>query len=593
MGTFIHVFLSFCTLHLFVNFSTTVDASRTPWTNPNARKARSVNTPVPIECKMGPWSSWTQCNSCTDKAFRYRLLEKPSQFGGSQCVHTLWDSLVCPRATTQCMVPDYCGESFTCANSGRCISQSLKCNGENDCGDFSDEDACTSFNRRQDKCATLLTIPGAKRGTQGYNILTGDFANQVLDPEYFGGMCDYVYNGEWRKFQYDAFCDSLHYNDEVKNYRKPYNYHNYRFVAEATTEGSHEYFEDMESMLKARKTFSSVNAGVTVGVYYVEAGLSGSSESEFLKNVTKYENKELGFVRLWSKVQTAHFKMRSSDLMLHDDFYFALMDLPEQYDFGMYSNFLKTFGTHYVTEGVMGGNLEYVFVLNKTTMATSNVDSERTELCIGASLGISYPVTNEITVGGKIKAKGCGETFESVRSNSSSSSVVEDVITSVKGGVTETSAGLLVIRDTDTYRKWGASLKYHPALIDFELMPIYELVRFSTAAGHAGARVTNLERALDEYLQQFDPCRCSPCRHNGMPVLAGTSCKCLCKSGFQGKACERTLRRDAKTDGLWSCWGTWSSCTTGRKTRSRSCNNPAPDGGGAFCLGSSTQTRHC
>lgn len=58
--------------------------------------------------------------------------------------------------------------------------------------------------------------------------------------------------------------------------------------------------------------------------------------------------------------------------MLHEDFYFALMELPEDYDFGMYSNFLNTFGTHYVTEGSMGGILEYILVVNKTTMAESS-----------------------------------------------------------------------------------------------------------------------------------------------------------------------------------------------------------------------------
>lgn len=64
--------------------------------------------------------------------------------------------------------------------------------------------------------------------------------------------------------------------------------------------------------------------------------------------------------------------MRTNDLMLHEDFYFALMELPEDYDFGMYSNFLNTFGTHYVTEGSMGGSLEYILVVNKTAMEESS-----------------------------------------------------------------------------------------------------------------------------------------------------------------------------------------------------------------------------
>lgn len=76
-----------------------------------------------------------------------------------------------------------------------------------------------------------------------------------------------------------------------------------------------------------------------------------------------------------------------------------------------------------------------------------------------------------------------------------------------------------------------------------QIMPIYELVRFSTAADHVGARLPNLQRGWDEYLQQFDSCRCAPCRHNGIPVLTGTSCKCVCKSSYQGEACEETLRR--------------------------------------------------
>lgn len=63
-----------------------------------------------------------------------------------------------------------------------------------------------------------------------YNVLTGEFVNPVLDPKYFGGKCEYVYNGEWRKFTYESFCESLQYRDDEKNYRKPYNYHTYRFV---------------------------------------------------------------------------------------------------------------------------------------------------------------------------------------------------------------------------------------------------------------------------------------------------------------------------------------------------------------------------
>ncbi|XP_068605227.1 complement component C8 alpha chain [Brachionichthys hirsutus] len=596
MRRFINLPLTLYTLYLVIDFNSIANASRRPWPatdSSGTRRTRAVNRPVPIDCQLGSWSTWTPCNSCTDKKLRFRYLEKPSQFGGTECTETLWDRLACPRATGQCLVPDLCGESFTCKETGRCISQSLRCNGEPDCGDSSDEDDCESINRRDDECSTLLPIPGAERGTQGFSVLTGEFVDPVLDSAYFGGQCEYVYNGEWRKLIYDSFCESLDYNRDVKNYRKPYNYHTYRFVAEATSEGFQEYYEDAVSLLKARKNMRSSNAGVSVGIYYVEVGLSGSQESEFLRNVTRHESQDLGFVRLWSKVQTAHFKMRSDKPMLHEDFHASLMELPERYDFGTYSRFLGTYGTHYVTEGSMGGTLEYVVVVNKTSLTESRLEAQQAGRCFGASLGLNYPVGDGASANLKVGVNPCNKEGSFSQGSDASSAVVEDVITQVKGGIVDSSSGLLAIRNPDTYKRWGATLKYNPRLIEYETMPIYELVRLSTAADHAGARLPNLQRAWDEYRQQFDSCRCAPCRNDGMALLMGTSCKCICKSGYQGEACEETLRRDTKTDGSWSCWGVWSSCASGRKTRTRICNNPAPDGGGANCLGSSSQTQHC
>ena len=80
----------------------------------------------------------------------------------------------------------------------------------------------------------------------------------------------------------------------------------------------------------------------------------------------------LGFVRIWSQVQTAQFKLRSRGLMLDEDMHRSLKDLPEQYDVTTYFLFLNTYGTHYVTEGTLGGTMEYIVVANKTAMSHSS-----------------------------------------------------------------------------------------------------------------------------------------------------------------------------------------------------------------------------
>ena len=51
-------------------------------------------------------------------------------------------------------------------------------------------------------------------------------------------------------------------------------------------------------------------------------------------------------------------------------------------------------------------------------------------------------------------------------------------------------------------------------------------------------------------------------------------------------------------DGQWSTWSLWSGCGAGlcggdRKIQTRSCTNPAPNGGGRTCQGENYQTQDC
>lgn len=50
-------------------------------------------------------------------------------------------------------------------------------------------------------------------------------------------------------------------------------------------------------------------------------------------------------------------------------------------------------------------------------------------------------------------------------------------------------------------------------------------------------------------------------------------------------------------DGQWGTWGPWTSCSKscgiGTLLRYRNCNNPAPVGNGAKCVGNGTQTHEC
>ncbi|KAK6167247.1 hypothetical protein SNE40_021325 [Patella caerulea] len=60
---------------------------------------------------------------------------------------------------------------------------------------------------------------------------------------------------------------------------------------------------------------------------------------------------------------------------------------------------------------------------------------------------------------------------------------------------------------------------------------------------------------------------------------------------------EICLTQRCAVDGDWNDWTSWSSCTLscggGSRARSRECNNPPPQLGGAFCVGSDSQKDYC
>ena len=57
------------------------------------------------------------------------------------------------------------------------------------------------------------------------------------------------------------------------------------------------------------------------------------------------------------------------------------------------------------------------------------------------------------------------------------------------------------------------------------------------------------------------------------------------------------LRWQLSENGAWGSWGSYGACSktcgTGKKTRTRTCNNPAPIGNGAACPGSSSEDADC
>ncbi|KAG8540439.1 hypothetical protein GDO81_019298 [Engystomops pustulosus] len=76
---------------------------------------RSCNDqPCPINCQLGDFGPWSECDPCLKKQFKVRSLQRPSQFGGQSCAGQLSESQPCIPTKLCYMEQADCTKKFQC-----------------------------------------------------------------------------------------------------------------------------------------------------------------------------------------------------------------------------------------------------------------------------------------------------------------------------------------------------------------------------------------------------------------------------------------------------------------------------------------------
>uniref|UniRef100_A0A8I3WT39 Complement component C7 n=1 Tax=Callithrix jacchus TaxID=9483 RepID=A0A8I3WT39_CALJA len=152
----------------------------------------------PVNCQWESYAPWSECNGCTKTQTRRRSVAVYAQYGGQPCIGSAFETQSC-KPTRGCPTEEGCGERFRCF-SGQCISKLLVCNGDSDCEeDGADEDRCEDSERRP-SCDIDKPPPNIELTGNGYNALTGQFRNRVINTKSFGGQCRKVFSGDGRDF---------------------------------------------------------------------------------------------------------------------------------------------------------------------------------------------------------------------------------------------------------------------------------------------------------------------------------------------------------------------------------------------------------
>ncbi|XP_078698754.1 complement component C6-like isoform X1 [Branchiostoma floridae x Branchiostoma belcheri] len=556
----------------------------------------------PVDCLVGKFGDWSVCDPCLHTQSRYSPLVRPSQFGGSSCTKPMVETRGCSSNRTCPLTSGCTSGQFKCVTTGRCVPASFRCNGDDDCGDQSDEQQCPDV---QNLCEGKTVegpgpglIPNIDIAGSGYNVLTEEISGRVLDNSKYGGQCKTVYSG-----------------DHGKIFRLPHNTQFYGFQVVADTSFRAEQFSSSKQFYQDttanRQRDISASASASFKVFSASGEVASSQSHGNHDVIRSSQTSDSALFTVSNQVELAQFKMNGdSNFILTDSFYRALVELPVVYSYAEYRKLIIDFGTHYVSAGRLGGQYRYAYRYNRRNLTESGLSDEQQKSCLSVEAKASFL---GISVGGGYK--NCQDNRLSQQTAGSFTLAARDSVSFVKGGTSETAGNLAYSNRpmTDKYQAWLDDIKNNPAVISVELLPLSELV---AGVSLAAAKKRHLERALVQYLDEFHPCKCAPCRNNGRAVLIGTACECVCAEGTYGASCEKVADprlAGARTlistwinspsltvkdvDGNWGCWAGWSTCSLrcggGTSKRARACDNPVTSGGGQFCTGDNLDAQTC
>nr|XP_002745070.4 complement component C6 isoform X1 [Callithrix jacchus] len=533
----------------------------------------------PINCLLGDFGPWSDCDPCVEKQTKVRSVVRPSQFGGQPCTEPLMAFQPCIPSKLCKIEEADCKNKFRC-DSGRCIARKLECNGENDCGDNSDERDC---GRTKAVCSRKYTpIPSVQLMGNGFHFLAGEPRGEVLDNSFTGGICNTAKSSK-----------------TSNPYRVPANLENVGFeVQTAEDDLKTEFYKDLTSLGhndNQQGSFSSDGgSSFHVPIFYSSKKSEKINQnSAFKQAIQASHKKDSSFIRIHKVMKVLNFTMKTEDLHLSDVFLKALNHLPLEYNSALYSRIFDDFGTHYFTSGSLGGVYDLLYQFSSEELKNSGLTQEESQHCVRIETKKRVLFVKKTKVEHRCTTNKLSEKHEG-----SFLQGAEKSISLIRGGRSEYAAALAWEKGSSgleekTFSEWLESVKENPVVVDFELAPIVDLVRNIPCAV---TKRNNLRKAFQEYAAKFDPCQCAPCPNNGRPTLSGTECLCVCQSGTYGENCERRSPdyKSNAVDGHWGCWSSWSTCdATYKRSRTRECNNPAPQGGGKRCDGETRQEEDC
>jgi len=482
----------------------------------------------PVDCQV-VYGEWSDCDPCTYTQSRHINITTPAQSGGVPCPTEFTEEKSC-STTDVCSQSVTCGPSMFLCQTGRCISTILKCNGEDDCGDNSDEQNCSfpqQFSQSIQECMALKPVPYLDLIGSGYNFLTGEMRGRVLDNDRFDGYCRKVQDG-----------------DTGMVYRLPYNLDTIHFQVEADGQSHANVFDSLANFTNAMQNDDNEGWSLNLGFNYKRLASfstnTGQSQSSTYKQIHQLTSQGASTIfQVGTSVALAQFSINKQSMILDPFFFQTINELPVKQNAKAYYDFIEQYGTHFQTGGSLGGTYDFfnVFYQTNNSALWANESTLQNVFKFQFNLDI-FGIKAGTNVGNQDNSSSLFENLHQLDITKTQKVVV------INGGTSQAAGELTLSLNTtqaagtsNKYSIWVNSLKQNPAVIQKKLTPICDLIYVSKVE-NAQEKWKLCLQSLAIYLNHFstDGCKMN-CTNNGVLINLDKTCYCACAAGFTGQQC--------------------------------------------------------
>ncbi|KAI3361633.1 hypothetical protein L3Q82_002003 [Scortum barcoo] len=466
-----------------------------------SQESRGCNEQLcPINCLLTEFGPWSDCSPCAKKQARNTQITLQNLFLSlSQLYFHHTDQLL----------------------AGRCIKPALTCNKQNDCGDNSDERDCVTFK---------IVCPAEKRVAPGADLVQNGFDALAQRPR--GAVLDNMFMGE--------DCNIKRPPSTLLYHRVPHNFEIFEIKVGAVEDFSTEPQQVHAEPISMKRSHSSSSYSKNDLFSILIFGFGYRSDVDITNNKEAFEaskQTDSKFFRVHQVLPVSKFKVRDpGGLVLSLPFLQFLHALPLEYNYALYRDIFQRFGTHYYGSGTLGGLYDLLYQYNREEFKSSGQTEQHFADCLQRDSTWTIILYTEVR-----RVHRCTDTRITEKYEGSYIKASEKSFSMVQGGRVREAQALVFERqkpspDKESYKNWAKSLLDNPAVVEMQAHPIIDLVRGIPCAK---TKRRHLRKALLQYQEEFDSCRCAPCPNNAEPVLSGTECKCICQLGTFGTNCER------------------------------------------------------